>query len=111
MLPKQYRLLAKEFPNTYKRGTKLRGKYGMLVYAESNSVTPHFGFVVSKKIGDAVHRHRVTRILRTVFLEAIELYKMENLPINYQYIAFEYCDERETLKKDIFTLIEKSLQK
>lgn len=111
MLPKKYRLLAKEFPNTYKRGTKLRGKYGMLVYTESNNDSPRFGFVVSKKIGDAVHRHRATRILRTIFLEAIEVYKMENLHINYQYIAFEYCDERETLKKEIFTLIEKTLQK
>jgi len=111
MLPKKYRLLAKEFPYTYRRGTKVRGRYGMLVFAESKNASPRFGFVVSKKIGNAVFRHRTTRLLRTIFIEAISEYKMEEIPLNYQYISFEFCDERELLKKDIFTLIEKSLNK
>ncbi|NMC08931.1 ribonuclease P protein component [Candidatus Microgenomates bacterium] len=111
MLPKRYRLLAKEFQFTYKKGTKFRGKYGMLVCAESKNTSPHIGFVVSKKIGNAVQRHHMTRLLRVVFIEAISKYSMENISLNYQYIAFEFCDELELLKKDIFSQIEQSLSR
>ncbi|MHC1716588.1 MAG: ribonuclease P protein component [Candidatus Dojkabacteria bacterium] len=110
MLPKKYRLLAKEFPYTYQKGTKLRGKYGMLVYVKSNNPTPRFGFVVSKKVGNAVQRHRFTRLLRSIFIEAIEHFNIENLSTNYQYISFEFCNEREILKEDLFNLMEKSIK-
>lgn len=95
MLPKKYRLLAKEFRTLYSRGTKYRGKYGMLI-AFPSTLSPRFGFVVSKKIGNAVQRHRMTRLLRVVCLE---LSKEVNLKgFDFEYIAFEFCNSKEELK-------------
>ncbi|MDD4382159.1 MAG: ribonuclease P protein component [Candidatus Dojkabacteria bacterium] len=99
MLPKIYRLDAKDFPGIYKDGRKIRGKYGMLVVKESSNPTPQFGFVVSKKIGNAVQRHRLTRMLRVIFVEIVKELNIQNK--NIQYIAFEFCNESKLLKEDI----------
>jgi ribonuclease P protein component len=99
MLPKIYRLDAKEFPNVYKNGKKIRGEYGMLVIKDSDTPTPEFGFVVNKKIGDAVQRHRLTRMLRVIFVDIVKELNIQNK--KFQYIAFKFCNESKTLKKDI----------
>jgi len=99
MLPKIYRLDAKEFPEIYKSGRKIRGKYGMLVVKESSNSTPQFGFVVSRKIGNAVQRHRLTRMLRVIFVDVVKVLDIKNK--SFQYIAFEFCNESKILKEDI----------
>lgn len=109
MLPKKQRLLAKEFQYLYKRGLKVKGKYGMLLSAPNSSDRPRFGFVVSKKIGNSVKRHRMTRLLRNISMEAVREFKMENLGRSFQYIAFEFCNEYQILKDEYFQLLEKTL--
>jgi len=102
MLNKKYRLPVNQFPIVYKNGRKIRGKYGMLVVLKAeNSPTPQFGFVVSKKIGGAVQRHRFTRILRVAVAESIREMNLENCGYIFQYVAFEFCDSKDILKKEV----------
>lgn len=111
MLPKKYRLPAKEFQLLYKNGFKVRGKYGMLVSKRNSLSTPLFGFVVSKKIGNAVQRHRMTRLLRAVSMELVKELKIETEGINFQYIAFEFCDEYFVLKEELSSQMKTSIEK
>ena len=111
MLPRKYRLSAKEFQRTYQSGSKFRGEHGMLVVdKKSSNPLPRFGFVVSKKIGNAVLRHRFTRLLRTIFLEAVLEFDLEKYPYRYEYVSFKFLDDREILKKEIFELIGRSIK-
>lgn len=100
MLPKKYRLEASYLQSIYKEGKKFRGKYGMLVVKTVPSIdNPKFAFVVSKKIGNSVQRHRMTRLLRNITHECIlQLNLQQN--IGCQYIAFKYTDDYADLKED-----------
>jgi ribonuclease P protein component len=111
MLQKRFRLSSKSFQNIYKNGIKIRGKYGMLVYTSNNSgITPQFGFVISKKIGNAPKRHRMNRILRVLTHQAVEEFNMLDNGKYYQYIAFEFCNDSNILREEYFKQIEKSLK-
>ena len=101
MLPKQYRLPKEKFQQIYKKGFKLRGKYGMLVVLKDESLSnPKFGMVVSKKIGNAVRRHKMTRLIRNIFTSTVKENKLEKTPLFLEYIAFEYCEEYKLLEKE-----------
>ena len=104
MLNKKYRLPVSQFPVVYKNGKKTRGKYGMLIALKiDNTPTPQFGFVVSKKIGGAVQRHRFTRILRVAVAESIKELSLDNCGYIFQYVAFESCDSKDALKEEVKT--------
>ena len=109
MLPRKYRLPAKVFQNLYKSGFKAKGKYGMLISRKNNLARPLFGFVVSKKIGNSVYRHRMTRLLRAISMEAVKHFQMENMGISFSFVSFEFCNEYNVLKDEIFGLVEKTL--
>jgi len=110
MLNKKYRLSVNQFPVVYKNGKKIRGKYGMLIALKvENSSTPQFGFVVSKKIGGAVQRHRFTRILRVAVAESIKEMELDNCSYIFQYVAFEFCDSKDVLKKEVQDQLKKVL--
>lgn len=98
MLPKEYRLSAKEFPLLYKKGFKSKGKYGMLICLAKNTSTPSFGYVVSKKIGNSVKRHRMTRLLRAISMDFVKEKELNFM--KFQYIAFEFCDDFNILRKE-----------
>lgn len=98
MLPKEYRLSAKEFSLLYKKGFKSKGKYGMLICLADEKSTPSFGYVVSKKIGNSVKRHRMTRLLRAISMDFVK--EKELSFVKFQYIAFEFCDDFQILKKE-----------
>ncbi len=102
MLNKKYRLPVNQFPIVYKNGKKIRGKYGMLIGLKAeNTSAPLFGFVVSRKIGGAVQRHRFTRILRVAVAESIKEMELDNCAYIFQYVAFEFCDKKDVLKKEV----------
>ena len=102
MLPKKYRLPKEKFQYIYKHGKKLRGRYGMLVSVEDLKIAnPMLGIVVNKKIGNAVMRHRMTRLIRNIFIETVKEEKLEQSPTLLQYIAFEFCDEYRELEKEL----------
>ena len=111
MLPKKYRLPKEKFQYVYKNGIKLRGRFGMLVYLKDSSVeSPKLGIVVSKKIGNAVRRHRMTRLVRNVFTDNVANVENHKLPALLQYIAFEFCDDYSELKKELDKQLEKALR-
>jgi ribonuclease P protein component len=82
----------------------------MLVVAPySSDITPKFGFVVSKKIGDAPDRHRMTRLLRVIVHESVDEFKLKDSGKIYQYIAFKFCNDYNTLKESFQKLLKKSI--
>ena len=109
MLPKKFRLPVENFDKVYHNGKKVRGNYGMLVYSPNDTSNPRIGFVVSKKIGNAVLRHRMTRILRVAFMEIINEKNLSELSNDFQYIAFKYCEKKNDIKKDMENQFEKIL--
>lgn len=112
MLPEKYRLPKERFQYVYKNGKKIRGQYGMLVSVKEDSLqNPKIGIVVSRKIGNAVKRHRMTRVLRTVFLQLIKSLQLETTGIFLEYIAFEFCDEWESLEKEISSQLLQTVRK
>ncbi len=107
MLPRKNRLKAKHIKGLYDRGLKSRGQYGMLISQKDSTVEEYeVSFVVSKKIGNAVQRHRMTRLLREIsrknLKEGINGYK-------FVYVAFKYCNEYEQLEKDFNQQLQKSV--
>ncbi|MCB0930873.1 MAG: ribonuclease P protein component [Mycobacterium sp.] len=66
MLPAQYRMTrSAEFGATVKHGVRaVQPDIVVHVRRDGSDVGPRIGFVVSKSVGNAVERHRVTRRLR-----------------------------------------------
>ncbi|OQA13828.1 MAG: ribonuclease P [bacterium ADurb.Bin363] len=96
MLPKENRLSKKEFKRLDRNSVKFRGEYGMVVIEKYEENTPKFGFIVSKKIGNAVQRHKMTRLLREIARENLK--NVTN--IKGVYIAYKYCEDYKKLEKD-----------
>lgn len=109
MLPKKYRLPAKDFRYVYSNGKKFRGKYGMLLCMRNDSSSPLFGFVVSKKIGNSVKRHRVVRMLRAVSMEAVREFDLDSLGYSFEYVSFIFPDNFTDLKKEFFKQVKDSI--
>ena len=111
MLQKRYRLPSKLFKYIYEKGNKYRDEYGMLVVVPySTEITPKFGFVVSKKIGNAPKRHRMTRVLRAIVHESVKEMKLNDNGYIYEYIAFKFCDDYHILKESFQKLLNKSIK-
>ena len=53
-----------EFGNVYKRGKSYANKYLVMYVIENNSDKNRLGISVSKKVGNSVVRHRLTRLVR-----------------------------------------------
>lgn len=53
-----------EFHRVYKFGKSKANKYLVMVVLVRENGPNHYGFSVSKKVGNSVVRHRVTRLLR-----------------------------------------------
>jgi len=65
MLNRENRLTkAKDFSLLYQKGRKIVGRYAVLYYRRKEPVPNRIGFTVSKKIGNAVWRNRIKRVLR-----------------------------------------------
>lgn len=101
MLPKKFRLPVEKFDDVYKNGKKFRGQYGMFIVLKNKIINPRFCFVLSKKIGNAVLRHRMTRLLRVIVMEIVNEKNLGNTGKDFQYIAFKYCNKKILLKEDI----------
>ena len=101
MLPKENRLQSRDFKIVYKQGKKYRGKYGMLIVTRNNTEQEsRIGFVVSKKIGNAVMRHRMTRILREICRDIFKNREKEK-GFKCIYVAFEYCNSFVVLRDEL----------
>lgn len=65
LLPRNLRLRKnKDFKIIYQRGCSLKGEYMVMYYNKNGLNENKFGFSISKKVGNAVVRNRIKRILR-----------------------------------------------
>jgi len=73
MLQKKYRLKKKhEFKKVYTQGKTIVGRLIVIYYKKSERT--QIGFSVSKKIGNAVIRNKIKRMLREICRKNIELF-------------------------------------
>ncbi len=100
MLPYKHRLGKNYLKKTYSEGKKFRGEFGMLVVRKVDSGPVKFAYVVSKKTGNAVQRHHLTRLLREITREVIKEYNFGYLPYHCQYVAFKYCKDYNEIKNE-----------
>ena len=54
----------RDFQNVYRNGKSYANKYLVMYVLENNSEINRIGISVSKKVGNSVVRHRLTRLLR-----------------------------------------------
>ena len=54
----------RDFVEVYQNGKSFANKYLIMYVLENNSDENRFGITVSKKVGNSVVRHRVTRLIR-----------------------------------------------
>lgn len=57
----------RDFQNVYKRGKSYANKYLIMYILENNSCTNRLGISVSKKVGNSVVRHKLTRLIREIY--------------------------------------------
>lgn len=90
--PKQERLLnRKDFVNLNRLGKKYHTKHFIIIYKKTGTGISRLGITVSKKIGNAVKRNRVKRLIR-------EFYRLNK--INFPFS----CDIVIIAKKNSFLL-------
>lgn len=56
-----------EFRNVYKQGKSYANKYLVMYIADNNLESNRLGISVSKKVGNSVVRHRITRLIREAY--------------------------------------------
>jgi ribonuclease P protein component len=105
MLPPKNRLKTSDIKKIFDVGKKFRGEYGMIVVSNSKEEFNKYAFVVSKKIGNAVMRHRMTRLLREIARG-----RSNTDGVKIVYVAFKYCNEYEKLKDDFNKLFNKAIE-
>ena len=54
----------KDFQNVYKHGISYANKYLVMYVLDNNTCQNRLGISVSKKVGNSIVRHRLTRLIR-----------------------------------------------
>ena len=72
-----------DFRNVYQNGKSLANKYLVMYVMENNREKNRLGISVSKKVGNSVVRHRVTRLIR----ESYRLHENINSGLDIVVIA------------------------
>ena len=57
----------KDFQTVYRKGKSYANKYLVMYILENNSCTNRLGISVSKKVGNSVVRHRLTRLIKEIY--------------------------------------------
>lgn len=70
-----------DFQNVYKNGKSYANKYLVMYVYENRTDINRLGISVSKKVGNSIVRHRLTRLIR----ESVRL-NSENLKIGYDIV-------------------------
>lgn len=65
----------RDFQRVYRHGTSYANRYLVMYVLENNSDKNHLGISVSKKVGNSVVRHRLTRLIRESYRLNEELFQ------------------------------------
>ena len=113
MLDKKNRLTSpREFKSIYRNGVKIRGTFGMLMFTSDRSfdTSPLFGFVVGKKVGNAVTRHRLSRQLRHIVREYLSFHPTELSGMKFSYVAHSFPENFQSLRNELFSQMDQSIR-
>lgn len=95
-----------DFQNVYKTGKKIYGTYSLLFIKKNNNPYNEYGFVASKKMGNAVCRNRIKRLFRE-FINKNETF----LPTSTTFIFVAKKKSGEEIKTIKYNQIEQDLCK
>ncbi len=86
----------KEFQQVYRKGKSVANKYLILYVIENNLGINRVGISVSKKVGNSVIRHRITRLIR-------ESYRLSESDFNrgFDFVVLARPDAAEKTFKEI----------
>ena len=87
----------KEFLGVYERGNKVQSEYFVLYILENERLYHRLGITVSRKIGSAVVRNRIKRLLREI------------VRVNKQAIS-PYCDLVVNAKRGVARVHNQQIQ-
>lgn len=94
-----------DFQKVYEEGKKIYGHYCLIFYKkEIKHFHNQYGFVASKKIGNAVCRNRIKRIFREFVKNHFNLF-----PKNYSFIIVAKKIAGKNIKVLTYKIIEKDL--
>jgi ribonuclease P protein component len=93
----------REFREVYKNGISYANKFLVMYITENNKEKNYLGITVSKKVGNSVVRHRITRLIR----ESYRLHEMMfNSGLNIVVVARASANgaSYEDIKKSVLHL-------
>lgn len=85
-----------QFNYIYNKGTKIHTKYSIIFLIKSDK--QEFGFVTSKKVGNAVKRNRIRRLLREVVRNNYSKIKACH---SYIFVAKKSCGEENEINYNL----------
>lgn len=86
----------KDFQIIYKKGKSYANKYLVMYVLENNTEENRIGISVSKKIGNSVVRHRITRLIRESYRLQKDCFKN-----GYDIIVIARTNVKEKTYRDI----------
>ena len=99
----------REFQCIYDHGKKTYGQYSLIFFNRNNLEYSRFGFVTSKKLGVAVVRNRIRRLLRQYIRANAQLFCDNNS--NYDIIIVGKAAFGQNIKSLKYQDIAKDLDK
>lgn len=108
MLDKKQRInKGRDFRNIYRAGRRINGRYVVVFFRKSGQEYSRVGFVVSKKVGNAVIRNRAKRRLRAIINQIMPHFNTPfDMVINARPGISEASSDR--IEKDLLNTLRKA---